>query len=76
MCCGVHSVAAWPRLNASERGESIDIGMVAFDVADEAATPRLYSSGREGWVNSSMVAFDVADETVRPRLSPDEQTID
>ena len=65
MCCGVHSVAAWPRLNASERGESIDIdvGMVAFGVADEAARPRLSSSGREGWVNSSMVAFDVADET-------------
>jgi hypothetical protein len=37
MCCGVHSVADWPRLNASERGGWVDISLVAFDIADEAA---------------------------------------
>ena len=51
MCCGVHSVADWPRLNASERGGWVDIGMIAFDIADEAARPRLYSSEREEWVD-------------------------
>jgi hypothetical protein len=58
MCCGVHSVVDWPRLNASGRGGWVDIGVVAFDIADEAAKPRLCSSEREGWVDISMVAFD------------------
>jgi hypothetical protein len=62
MCCGVHSVAGWPRLNASGRGGWVDIGIVAFDIADEAARPKLYSSEREGWVDIRMVALDIADE--------------
>ena len=73
MCCGVHSVADWPRLNASERGGWVDIGMIAFDIADEAARPRLYSSEREGWFDISLVAFDIADKAapvVVIRLQP------
>ena len=62
MCCRVHSIVDWPRLNASRRGGWVDIGVVAFDIADEAARPRLYLSEREGWVDISVAAFDIADE--------------
>jgi len=68
MCCGVHSVADWPRLNASERGGWVDIGMVTFDIAGGAAKPRLYSSEREGWVDITMVAFDIVTKRLQPTV--------